>query len=82
MGLTFIQMAEEAMDKANSVSAEDAIAILDQDPDALLVDVRDEAEVQVTGIGPQSINTPGRSIAWMADSEPDNEWREVVLGTP
>jgi rhodanese-related sulfurtransferase len=79
MGMTFSQMAEEAMDKANSISAEDAIKVLDQNPNALLVDVRDKAEVQVTGIGPQSINAPGRSIAWIADTDPENEWREREL---
>ena len=79
MGQTFLQMAKEAMARARSVSAEDAIATLNQDPNALLVDVRDEAEVQVTGIGIQAINAPGRSIAWMADTEPDNEWRDPEL---
>ena len=79
MGQTFLQMAEEAMSKAKSVSAEEAIALLDRNPDALLVDVRDEAEVEVTGIGSQAVNAPGRSIAWMADAEPDNEWRNPEL---
>lgn len=74
-----MQMAEEAMAKANSISADNAITILEQNPEALLVDVRDEAEVQVTGIGPQSLNAPGRSIAWIADAAPDNEWREPEL---
>ena len=79
MGKTFLQMAEEAMAKAASVSAEDAIEILSENANALLVDVRDEAKVHVTGIGPQSINAPGRSIAWMADAEPENEWRGSEL---
>ena len=79
MGQTFLQMAEDAMQKADSVSAQEAIALRDQDPNTLLVDVRDEAEVQITGIGPQAVNAPGRSIAWMADTEPDNAWRDPDL---
>ena len=64
MAQTFLQMAEEAMAQAQAVSAKDTIAELADDPDALLVDVRDEAEVEVTGLGTQAFNAPGRSIAW------------------
>ncbi len=79
MAMTFLQMANAAMEKAQAVDAADAINILTDNPDALLVDVRDEAEVFVTGIGNRAINAPGRSIAWKADAEPDNEWREPEL---
>lgn len=79
MAKTFLQMAEEAMAKADAISAEDAIAELNDNADTLLVDVRDEAEVEVTGLGKQGFNAPGRSIAWMADADPENEWREPKL---
>jgi rhodanese-related sulfurtransferase len=79
MAQTFMQMAAEAMAQAHAISAQEAIIELERDPDALLVDVRDEAEVQATGLGIQAINAPGRSIAWKADAEPDNEYREPEL---
>jgi rhodanese-related sulfurtransferase len=79
MAQTFMQMADEAMAKAQSVSAENAIAELASDPNTLLVDVRDEAEVAVTGLGTQGFNAPGRSIAWLADTDPDNDYRDPVL---
>jgi len=79
MAQTFLQMAEEAMARAHAISAERALEELAQDPKALLVDVRDESEVQATGLGVQAINAPGRSIAWKADAEPDNEWRDPEL---
>ncbi len=79
MAKTFLQMANEAMAKARSISAEDAIEELESNGEALLVDVRDEAEVEVTGIGQQGFNAPGRSIAWLADTDPNNEWRAPEL---
>ena len=79
MAKTFLQMANEAMGKAHTISAADAIKELETNARALLVDVRDEAEVAVTGIGQQGFNAPGRSIAWLADTDPENEWREPEL---
>ena len=79
MGKTFMQLADEAMEKAHAVSAEETLDILKQDPDALLVDVRDESEVEITGIGIGGVNAPGRSIAWKADQEIDKDYREPEL---
>jgi len=45
----------------------------------LLVDVRDESEVRVTGLGTKAINAPGRSMAWKADLEIDEQYREPQL---
>ena len=79
MAKTFLQLAEEAMAQARAVSPEDAIRELEHNPSTLLVDVRDEAEVQATGIGVGAINAPGRSIAWKADQEFDEQYREREL---
>ena len=79
MGKTFMQMANEAMAKAHAISAEEALKVLEQNPNALLVDVRDESEVQVTGMGIGAVNAPGRSLAWKADLEIDEEYREPEL---
>lgn len=79
MSKTFQQLADEAMAQARAISPAEAIAALDQDPDALLIDVRDEGEVEATGIGPQARNAPGRSIAWLADNDPNNPYRDPSL---
>ena len=79
MEKTFMQLAREAMAQAHSISASEAIRELTDNPQALLVDVRDAEEVQVTGLGAGAINAPGRSIAWKACREFDEEYREPEL---
>ena len=79
MAKTFIQMAEEAMATAEAISPEDALLELQRDSNTLLVDVRDESEVQATGLGIGAINAPGRSLAWKADLEFDEQYREPEL---
>ena len=77
MAETFAQMEQRAISKAHAVSASEALKILDDDPDALLVEVRDESEVDATGLGKRAIHAPGRSIAWMADLESDYKSQEL-----
>ncbi len=79
MAKTFMQMADEAMAQASMVSAEEALNRLERDSNALLVDVRDESEVEITGLGVRALNAPGRSLAWKADLEIDEQWRETKL---
>ena len=77
MSETFAQMEERAISQAHGVSAAEAMSILENDPNALLVDVRDESEVDATGLGTRAIMAPGRSVAWMADLE--SEYRSQEL---
>ncbi|MGI9352397.1 MAG: rhodanese-like domain-containing protein [Rhizobiaceae bacterium] len=79
MAKTFMQLANEAMSQAHAVSPEQALQELNDNPDTLLVDVRDTEEVQETGLGSGAINAPGRSIAWIACNEFDEEYREPEL---
>ena len=77
MAETYAQMEERAISNANAVTAAKALEILEIDPTALLVDVRDESEVEATGLGQRAITAPGRSVAWMADLE--SEYRSQEL---
>jgi hypothetical protein len=43
------------------------------------VDVRNESEIEGTGMGIGAVNAPGRSLAWKADREFDEEDREPKL---
>lgn len=79
MAKTFVQLAEEAMAKAHAISAEEARNHLAQDASILLVDVRDESEVLATGMGIGAINATPCSLAWKADLEIDEQWREPDL---
>jgi rhodanese-related sulfurtransferase len=79
MSKTFQQLADEAMAQANAISPQDALLELQQNTDALLVDVRDESEAQATGIGVGAISAPGRSIAWKADQDFDKRYCEPEL---
>jgi len=74
---TFAQMEERAISNANAVTAAKALEILENDPNALLVDVRDTSEVEATGLGLRAITAPGRSVAWMADLESEYRSREL-----
>ena len=77
MAETYAQMEERAISQANAVTANEALKILEDDPDALLVDVRDESEVAATGLGVRAITAPGRSVAWMADLESEYKSQEL-----
>ena len=77
MAETYAQMEARAISQADAVTAEEALKILQDDPDALLLDVRDESEVAATGLGVRAITAPGRSVAWMADLE--SEYRSPEL---
>ena len=77
MAETFAQMEQKAISSAHAVSAVEALEILDNDPNALLLDVRDESEVAASGLGLRAMMAPGRSVAWMADLE--SEYRSQEL---
>ena len=47
MSKTFQQLADEAMAQASAISPQDALLELQQNTDALLVDVRDESEAVI-----------------------------------
>jgi rhodanese-related sulfurtransferase len=51
MAETYAQMEEREISNANAISASDALQVLEGDPEALLVDVRDTSEMEATEIG-------------------------------
>ena len=77
MAVTFAQMEDREISNANPISATDALAALEKDPDILVVDVRDTAEMEGTGISPRAIPAPGRAVAWMADLESQYRSQEL-----
>ncbi len=77
MARTFAQMEEEEISAAEGISAAEALATLENDQQVLLVDVRDTAEMDATGVYPNAVAAPGRAVAWMADLE--SEYRSSEL---
>ena len=79
MAKTFMQMAEEAMAQVEGISAEEAQQRLKQDSNALLVDVRDAADIPSTGLAPRGMNISLGMLPVKADLELPEEWRDSRL---
>jgi len=79
MAKSFMQMAKEAMAQVEGISVEEAQQRLKQDPSALLVDVRDAAEIPSTGIATGGLNISLGMLPVRADLELPEEKRDVRL---
>jgi rhodanese-related sulfurtransferase len=79
VGMTFTQMVEEAMAEVDGIEPLDVQQRLDQDPDALVVDVRDAAELPSTGLAIRGINISLGNLPVKADLELPEEWRDLRL---
>ena len=76
---TFMQMVNEAMAEVPVISPEDAYELIEQDPNVLVIDPRDAADIGYTGIIPGAMNISYGSLTWKADQEVPPEWREPEL---
>ncbi|MCK6623773.1 MAG: sulfurtransferase [Anaerolineae bacterium] len=74
--LTFTKSVEEAMAAVPAIKAAEAEQQLEKDPNTLIVDVRDAADIAVTGIIPEAINVSLGSLTYKADHEIPEEWRD------
>ena len=79
MAMSFMQMVEEAMAQVEGISAEEAQQRLQQDPNALLVDVRDAADIPSTGLATGGLNISLGMLPVRADLELPEDWREPRL---
>ena len=79
MAKSFMEMVEEARAEVDSVDPNEAQKRLAQDPDALVVDVRDAADVSSTGLAPGSVNISLGMLPVKADQELPQELRDPRL---
>ena len=79
MAKTFAQMAEEVMAQVQGISAEETHQRLKQDSNALLVDVREAAEIASTGLGTRGVAISLGPLAFKADLEVDEQYRDSRL---
>ena len=79
MAMSFMQMAEEAMAQVEGISAAEVQQRMKQDPNALLVDVRDAADIPSTGLATGGLNISLGMLPVRADLELPEDWREPRL---
>ena len=74
--VTFTQSVEEAMAEVPAIKAQKAHQQVERDPNTLIVDVRDAADIAATGIIPEAVNVSLGSLTYKADHEIPEEWRD------
>ncbi len=79
MAKSFMQMAEEAMALVEGISAKKVQQRLKQNPNALLVDVRDAADIPSTGLATGGLNISLGMLPIRADLELPEEKRDARL---
>lgn len=79
MAMSFMQMAEEAMAEVDGISAEEAQQRLQRDSDALLIDVRDAADIPSSGVPAGGANISLGMLPVRADLELPEDWRDARL---
>ncbi len=79
MAMSFMQIAEEAMAQVEGISAAEAQQRMEQEPNALLVDVRDAADIPSTGLATGGLNISLGMLPVRADLELPEDWREPRL---
>ena len=79
MSLSFMQIVEAAAANVEGISPAEAQQRLEQDPNALLVDVRDAGDIPSTGLVSGGMNISLGMLPIKADLELPEDWREPGL---
>jgi rhodanese-related sulfurtransferase len=79
MAKTFQQMVSEAMGEVPTISPAEARKRIQKDPQTLVVDVRDAADISATGIIPDALNISLGTLTYKADNQVEEAWREPAL---
>ena len=79
MAKTFMQMVAEARAEVPMISVADAQQQMQNDPNTLMVDVRDAADIAGTGIIPGAIHVSLGTMTFKADQEVPEEYRDPRL---
>ena len=79
MAKTFNQMVTEALSEVQTLTPAETQQQIQQDPNTLVIDVRDAADIEATGTIPEAINVSFGSLTYKADNEVPEEWRDPRL---
>jgi len=76
---TFRNMTAEAYAAVPTITPAELQRRLQEEPDLLVIDVRDSADVAQTGTLPGAVNISYSALTYSADSEVPEEWRDARL---
>jgi rhodanese-related sulfurtransferase len=79
MAMTFMQMAEAAMAEVDGISVEESKRRVDEDPNALIIDVQDAAELSEFGLASGGQNISLGNLPVKADTELPADWTDPGL---
>ena len=79
MAKTFNQMISKAQAAVPVISPKEAQKRIQQNPKTLVIDVRDAADINGTGIIPGAMNISLGTLTFKADNEVEESWREPAL---
>jgi rhodanese-related sulfurtransferase len=79
MSKTFSQMVSEALAQVPTVKPVELQKRLREDKKVLVIDVRDAADIEMTGSVPNAMNISLGSLTYKADNEVPENWREAAL---
>jgi rhodanese-related sulfurtransferase len=76
---TFNLMVTEALAEVPTISPAEADQAMRSNPNTLVIDVRDAADIAATGLIPGAVNISLGSLTYKADNEVPQEWRDPKL---
>jgi len=79
MAMTFMQMAEAAMAEVEGISVDETRRRMDEDSNALIIDVQDAAEISEFGLASGGQNISLGNLPVKADTELPAEWTDPGL---
>ncbi len=79
MPRTFHRMVAEALADVLAIGPPEARQMMQANPETLVIDVRDAADIPVTGIIPGAVNISLGTLPYKADNEVPLEWRDPNL---
>ena len=79
MAMSFMQITEEAMAQVEGISVEETQRRIEQDTDALIVDVRDASDIPSTGLAARGQNISLGMLPVKADKELPEEFRDAGI---
>ena len=79
MAKTFNQMVDEAKGEVPALNAQEVHRRMEQDPNTLVIDPRDAADVAAHGKVAGAMNISYGALTYQADNEVPEEWREPEL---
>lgn len=79
MTKTFGQMVDEATAAVPALNPKEAHWRIEQDPNTLVIDVRDASDIPLTGLIPGAVNISYGALTYKADMGVPQEWRDLRL---